>query len=156
MQVETLEALAVILWILSGVLFLAAGIFFGIFQVPKLIAELTGSAKRKRIAAITSQQSSGTGYSRQLKPHFALPPSQPLGEKKTAQKEAEASPETTLLQPEKPAHTYAETTLLRTDAVQTTVLHERDAGGMLPILQPDVPFAVIEEFRFVGSSETAP
>ena len=175
MQVETLEKLASILWIVAGVLFLLAVTLFFVFRVPYLFSEISGSAKRKRIAEISSEKGQQISYKKMkerresefrktfaasaiptaVQSHTAeVVTSAATGELPMRKPKQNTSPETTLLRRDGDEESYQQTTILRTESAQTTILREQDAGGQLPILCPNTPFRILEEFRFTSSQET--
>jgi len=148
MSVEDLQTLSLAFLIAAGVLFVVAVVMFFVFNVPKLISEVTGMAEKKGIAAIQKRSEQGetgsikerTSVSEQLSETPVNTSSNPVstGTVKLATRKLTAS---------------QDTTVLNMSSVDSQAVSQSNQENKLPILNPDTAFAVLEEFSFTSSTE---
>lgn len=151
MSVELLQTLSLVLLILSGVFLLISAILFFVFRIPSLIADLTGIAAKKGIAAIKQRSEDDAPESKSGKigsGEVNLPDSgkliSPIG----------TSPVTTKLDavPMPAMSVSPNTTVLNTSVSSVGSVQQQDAS-MLPVLFPGRAFTVVKEFSFTSSEE---
>ena len=133
MNVETLQTMSKVAYILAAATFLASIFMFFLFRIPETFNELTGRAAKKFIAeakkknetTAIEQQKSAFGTSETLVSSDLLLP-------KSGSLSSATSEETTRLIPNTLAENHSQA---------------------LPAVSPDAEFKIIEEFSFTGSKE---
>lgn len=146
MNVETLQSMSRIAFIIAGAALLISVSMFFIFNIPKLFNELTGRAAKKFIAEAQKknqiaepENENAFGTSEQLISSELV--SAQLGS-------SSAKTVTTKLTPSE------ETTRLATNPLaQNAGQKQQDSGQVLPVVSSDTGFSVIEEFSFTSSTE---
>lgn len=150
MSVEGLQALSSGFLIASGILFIVAVALFFIFNVPKLISEVTGIAERKGVAAIRERSEHSETGSTKTKTEI----SGQLSENSVKTKPSDidsVSPGTVKLATKKLVP-FKETTVLNSMSA-TDDTEQNNQEYLLPVLNPNAVFTVIEEFSFTSSAE---
>lgn len=151
MNVETLQTFSRMFYIVAGALFLISVVMFIAFDIPKLIADITGISERKGIAEIRQR----TEHSNTGSITGAISASRQLTEQASSSKQlieqVASSPSTTRLTTVKLSGSRI------SDVSGQSVLNKQTLNEQnektLPVINPDAVFTVIQEFSFTSSTE---
>jgi len=142
--VEDLQKMSLAFLIAAGVLLVTSIILFFVFNVPKLVNEVTGRAEKKAIAQFQKKNEQDgertnehTGMSEQL---AELPVDENISHSETVKL------------PTRKLETPQDTTVLNTNSIQKSV-ERQSTQEELPVLSPDTEFVILEEFSFTSSTE---
>ncbi|HAG14842.1 MAG TPA: hypothetical protein DCG49_13430 [Ruminococcus sp.] len=165
MGVESLQTLAIIFLIASGVLFLLAIILFFVLKIPKMFGIVTGISAAKGIKEIqdrTEHQSDELQQNQRNKRRAREGITRKIKRRKAEIKRAESG-KLTATSPLTPAKKQESmpTTLLRKDETTGTAKQTQPqiqqpqpaAPAAQPQLPPDGTFLVVQEFSFTSSNE---
>ena len=139
MNVETLQTMSIIAYIIAGSALLLAILMFFLFNVPKIFNELTGRAERKFIAEAqkkneVSETTSENSVSESLFSSGLHPP--------TVQT---ATTKLNVMQDR--------TGLTVNLMMQNTGSVDKTAEQKIPVVSPENGFSILEEFSFTSSAE---
>ena len=156
MNIETMQKLSMVLFILAIVFFLISVILFFAFRVPKLFNELTGLAANKGIKNISfksAKSDSGILHTGKKQDIMTL-----SGNLKTPSDMYEfKSGETRKIKTKElknnNAKTLETTVLISNDKVGNAAKKQKSSNYVIPVIDPDAKFNVIYRENYMSSSE---